>query len=78
MDNINNSVYKALYEMINTKCLNACDKINKIYPTFEKDIQNASWMRCWKINNPNASEQEMISHAFTMMIMTHLMLGYIE
>ena len=67
---------ETIYSTIFEKSMNAYDNIIKTYPNFQEDMRNASWIQKWKFNNPTANDIEMIAHAYTTIVLTHLLASF--
>lgn len=73
MEDNNNSFVETMYGTIYEESINAYDNIIRAYPNFQEDMRNTTWVQKWKYNNPSASDVEMVAHAYTTMILTHLL-----
>lgn len=73
MEDKKDSILETIYSTIFEESMKAYDNIIKTYPNFQEDMKNATWMQKWKYNNPTANDVEMVAHAYTTMVLTHLL-----
>lgn len=72
MKDINDTTMEIIYSIIFDKSMKAYDNIINTYPSFQEDMRNAPWIQKWKYNNSITNNVEMVAHAYTTMILTHL------
>lgn len=65
-------IYSSLYDK-SAICRN--DIVNN-YPTFLDDVKQAIWMQKWCKRNNIKSDNDIIAHGYSMMILMYLLLGY--
>lgn len=70
-----NLIYENMFLMLYERSLLIVDEINEKYPSFKNDIKNFSTTQNFKQNYPNATENEIVAHAFATMVLLYVMFG---
>jgi hypothetical protein len=68
-------MFMTKYSLIYEKCYNAYDDIIKTYPTFREDIDKLKTTQIYKETNQNATDKEIVTHEFTLIILTYYLCG---
>lgn len=68
----NDLIYTTMYATIYGESLKAHENIQKNYPNIKTDMKKLKILKNMKKENPDMSEKEMIAHAYTIALMTHI------
>ena len=68
----NDLIYTTMYATIYGESLKAHENIQKNYPNIKNDMKKLKILKNMKKENPDMSEKEMIAHAYTIALMTHI------
>lgn len=60
------------YQNVFEESLKSINTIKEKYPNLESDIINMKHIMMLKENNPELTKNELIAHAFTFMLLIHL------
>ena len=77
MSIIQEEIADVLYSSIYVECTKSYDKIIQQYPTFLDDTKKSGWIK--KLDNiDNMTDEEIVAHAYTTMVMTYIFCGMMK